>query len=77
MDQMQQLNSISTHPHEYEFFAFVVDGEVGKIFPVAISNEELVALWSSEPVIVKLTPEQKLVVGYGWTYDGNGGFTAP
>jgi hypothetical protein len=77
MDQTQPLNPISTHPHEYEFFAFVVDGEVGKVFPVPADNEELIALWTSNPIIVQLAPEQKGVVMYGWKHDGEGNFTAP
>lgn len=76
MSDQPQINPVS-HPEEFEFFAFVVDGEVATIFPVQHQAELLIAAWSSDPKIIKLTPEQKNVVQNGDLLSGDGTFTNP
>lgn len=69
----EQINPLppSMAPEQYEYFAFVVEGEVAVIMPVlAQSMEAHVAAWSSDPKVVRLTQEQKNVVQSGWTFDG-------
>lgn len=56
----------------FEFFAFVVDGEVTVIYPLQKAIESYVAAWSSDPKVVKLSDEQKNIVYSGWTYDESG-----
>jgi hypothetical protein len=73
------LSSSQISPDGFEFFAFVVDGKVAVVF---IANKESmhkeIAAWSSNPTIVKLTPEQKNVVLENWDYDAQTGeFSAP
>jgi hypothetical protein len=57
-------------PDEYEFFVFVVDGEVALKIPVHSQVEQMVAALSSDPKVVKLSTNDKLLVREGWTYDG-------
>lgn len=75
-DAQQPINPL-THPQEFEFFAFVVEGEVAVIVPVKNDAELLVAAWSSEPKVVKLLPEQKNVVQNGDLLGSDGTFTNP
>ncbi len=65
-------NTPYTTPEDYEFFAFVVDGEVAFKFPVQLSLDMMIAVFSSNPTVIKLSEEDKLRVTEGWTYDGNG-----
>jgi len=70
MSEMQPL-APSVAPEQYEFFAFVVEGEVAVVMPVHPTNMEAhIAAWSSDPKVVRLTPEQKNVVQSGWMFDG-------
>ena len=57
-------------PSEYEFFAFVVDGEVALKIPVHNQVEQMVAALSSDPKVVKLSSADKLMVREGWIYNG-------
>jgi|GEM_PF-6369463 len=75
-DTPQQINPVS-HPESFEFFAFVVDGEVGTIFPVHNQAELLIAVFSSDPKVIKLTPAQKNVVQNGDLLGAGGTFTNP
>lgn len=53
------------------FFAIVVDNEVTYLHVVNLSVEGMVAAFSSDPKIVRLTNEQVVQVMPGWTYDGS------
>jgi len=73
------LASPKITPDAYEFFAFVVGGDVAAVF---IAHKEgmqnYIDALSSNPVIVKLAPEQKNVVGTGWAYEEQTGqFSQP
>jgi hypothetical protein len=65
-------NPPTSAPEEYDFFAFVVDGEVAFKFPVHSSLELMVAAMSSNPTVIKLSEQDKTTVREGWTYDGVG-----
>jgi glyoxylate utilization-related uncharacterized protein len=71
--------SPAQNPDLFEFFAFVVDGEVAVTF--AAHKEYManyVAAWSSNPKTVVLSDAQKNVVGTGWVYDETtGAFAEP
>jgi hypothetical protein len=58
-------------PDEYEFFVFVIDGEVALKIPVHSQVEQMVAALSSDPKVIKLASNDKLLVREGWTYDGS------
>lgn len=58
------------YPEEFDFFAFVVDGEVAFKIPVQTIFEQMVAAMSSDPKVIKLSNNDKLSVVEGWTYDG-------
>lgn len=58
------------YPEDYEFFAFIVDGEVALKFPVQTAVEPMIAALSSDPKVIKLSVSNKLSVKEGWTYDG-------
>lgn len=58
------------NPEEYEFFAFVVDGEVTLKIPLHNSFEGMIAAMSSDPKVIKLSSPEKLSVIDGWTYNG-------
>ena len=66
-------------PTDYEFFAFVVEGEVANVWPIhKVLMAEAVAAWSSNPKVVVLTEDQKNVVNRHWSYDyETGAFTQP
>lgn len=55
----------ASHPERFEFFAFVVDGEVTMVIPVLNEAELLIASWSSDPKVVRLTEGEKNVVKQG------------
>ena len=73
------LNNPLENPEAFEFFAFVVDGKVATIFMASKENmQNYIAAWSSNPVTVKLTPEQKNVVLEDWNYNSQTGeFSQP
>lgn len=76
MSNTELIDPVS-HPEQFEFFAFVVDGEVATIFPVANQVELLIAAWSSNPTVIKLAPEQKNVVRNGDLLREGGTFVNP
>jgi len=55
----------ASHPERFEFFAFVVDGEVTTVIPIVKEAELLVASWSSDPKVVRLSESEKNVVKQG------------
>lgn len=64
-------------PEEHEVFAVVVDGEVALLIPAHKTNHAMyVAVWSSDPTVVKVHDNQKIDIRPGWLYDGTN-FTAP
>lgn len=68
------LNNPEISPAGYEFFAFVVGGNVGEIFTANKSGmQHYIDTFSSNPIVIKLTPEQKNVVKKGWSYDSETG----
>lgn len=71
--------SPEANPENFEFFAFVVDGQISAIFIASKEHmQDYISTWSSNPLTVKLTPEQKNVVAKGWNYNHEtGGFSAP
>jgi hypothetical protein len=73
------LASPKINPNGYELFAFVVSNKVSVIFTASKENmQDYIEAMSSNPLIVKLTPEQKNLVAKGWNYNPeNGGFSAP
>ena len=60
----------SQSPDEYEFFVFVIDGEVALKIPIQTTLELMVAALSSDPKVIKLSSQEKLSVKEGWTHDG-------
>lgn len=70
---MSDFKNPADHPEDYEFYAFVVDGEVAVVMPVSATNMPLHnAVFSSDPIVKKLSPEEKNVVSQGYTYDESG-----
>jgi len=68
------LNNPEISPAGYEFFAFVVGGNVGEIFIANKSGmQHYIDTFSSNPIVIKLTPEQKNVVKKGWGYNSETG----
>lgn len=69
---MSNTNDTAYSPDKFDYFAFVVDGEVAVIQYVRINSgaEDIRAAWSSDPKIIKLTDEQKATVQTGMMYDG-------
>lgn len=64
------LASPTITPDAYEFFAFVVNGEVSVVFIASKdSMQDYIDALSSNPLIVKLATAQKNVVGVGWAYE--------
>ena len=62
------------NPEAFEFFAFVVDGAVDAIFIASKETmQNYINAWSSNPITVKLTAEQKNVVQVDWSYDAESG----
>jgi hypothetical protein len=66
-------------PSDYEFFAFVVEGEVANVWPIhKLLMAEAVAAWSSDPKVIVLADDQKNVVNKRWLYNyETGAFTQP
>jgi hypothetical protein len=52
------------------YFAYVVDGEVTHLHTVEFGLEMIVASLSSDPKVVRLSPEQAIKVKGGWSFDG-------
>lgn len=77
----QQLGLLNPQisPERYEFFAFVVDDAVAVVFMATKDHmQKYIDTLSSNPTIVKLTPQQKNVVLTGWNYDSETGeFSEP
>ena len=73
------LASPKINPDAYELFAFVINNKVSVIFTASKENmQDYIQAMSSNPLIIKLTPEQKNIVVQGWDYNSeNGGFSAP
>ena len=66
------ISNLTEHPEEHELFAVVVDGEVALLIPChKVKNEMHVAIWSSNPQIVKVDEDSKTTVKPGWLYDGS------
>lgn len=73
---MSDFKNPVDHPEDFEFYAFIVDGEVATIMPVSSAMPLHNAVFASDPIVKKLSPEQKNIVSQGWTWDGNE-FVAP
>lgn len=60
-------------PDSWEFFAFVVDGEVANIFPVYKNDHSqgMIAAFSSDPKVIKLKDDEKNNVGVGMILDSH------
>lgn len=71
--------SPAQNPDLFEFFAFVVDGEVAVTFAAHKDYmANYIAAWSSNPKTVLLSGAQKNTVESGWAYDDETGtFTEP
>lgn len=69
---MSNTDNSAYSPDKFDYFAFVIDGEVAVIQYIRINGgaEDLRAAWSSDPKIIKLTDEQKATVQAGMLYDG-------
>lgn len=62
------------NPDAFEFFAFVVDGKVSIVFTADKQTmQDYVAAFSSNPTVVKLTPQQKNIITYNWNYNSQTG----
>lgn len=60
-------NTPMSNPELFEFFAFVVDGEVAVVIPTQKSIELMIAALSSDPKVVKLRTYEKNIISGGWT----------
>jgi len=60
----------------YSFFAFVIEGEVVLQHAVEKKLEMVDAIYSSTPLIVKLTADEATFVSQGYLYT-DGKFSAP
>ncbi len=70
---MSDFKNPADHPEDYEFYAFIVDNEVAVVMPVSVTNMPLHnAVFSSDPIVKKISTEQKNVVVQGYTYDESG-----
>jgi hypothetical protein len=69
---MSNIENKAYSSEKFDYFAFVIDGEVAVIQYVRINAgaEDIRAAWSSDPKIIKLTDEQKAIVQTGMMYDG-------
>jgi len=71
------FTTLMAAPEEHEVFAVVVDGEVALLMPAHKTNHEMyIAVWSSNPKVIKVDDATKTIVRPGWTYDGEN-FIAP
>jgi len=70
--QMSSLvENLAEHPDEHEVFAVVVDGEVALLIPChKVQNEMHVAIWSSDPKIIKVNETVKTTIRPGWFWNG-------
>jgi hypothetical protein len=73
---MSDFPNPAQSPEAYEFYAFIVDNEVAVVMPVSSAMPLHNAVFSSDPIIKKLSSEQKNIVVQGWTWDGTE-FVAP
>jgi len=70
-----EIKSPTDYPQDWEFFAFVIDGEVAVVMPMHKTNMPAhVAALSSNPKVIVLPEELKNVVKSGWKYS-NENFT--
>jgi hypothetical protein len=76
MSNFEPRKNPATHPDEFVEFAYIVDGEVTGLFSFEVTDELHVAMLQSNPIIVKLKPEDKGNIRYGYLYDGHN-FTRP
>jgi len=63
-------NPSTTHPEEYGFFAFIVDGKVAITFN---PHKERMSLeyetFLENPKVIRINNEQKFLVKSGWKYN--------
>jgi len=65
------VQNLNEHPDEHEVFAVVVDGDVALLIPChKTQNEMQIAIWSSDPKIVKVNENVKTTIRPGWFWDG-------
>lgn len=62
------MNTEQFSTENYNYYAFVVDGEVGFVMPVSKGVEHINAVFSSQAV-VHLIPQEKVEdITVGWQY---------
>ena len=65
------VQDFANNPSDHEVFAVIVESEVALLIPChKINNEMHVAIWSSNPQIVKVDENIKTTVRPGWLWDG-------
>ena len=64
------FNNLISKPDAHEVFAVVVDGETALVMPILKTSEMYLAVWSSNPTIIKVNDDQKTDIRPGWLYDG-------
>jgi len=69
---MSDIPNPNESPNDYEFYAFIVDNEVALIMPVWATMPLHHAVFSSDPIVRKLSAEEKNVVTQGYIYDESG-----
>lgn len=58
----------SPNQEDYEMFAMVIDGEIVHLHNIHKNAERLIAIYSSEPKIVKVPSALTPIIKIGWTF---------
>lgn len=70
------MSDISFNSDNFNYYAFVVDGEVAFVMPVSVNQEHINAVFASEAVVYAVSADKKGEVKVGWTY-ADGEFSPP
>lgn len=56
---------------DFEMFAFVIDGEIVHLHNIHKTADRMLAIYSSEPKIIKVPDALVPIVKIGWTFEEN------
>jgi hypothetical protein len=60
------------NPEDYEMFAMIIDGEIVHLHNIHKNADRMLAIYSSDPKIVKVPVALVPIIQIGWTYSDNG-----
>ncbi len=65
------VQNLNEYPDEHEVFAVVVDDDVALLIPChKTQNPMHIAIWSSNPKIIKVNENLKTTIRPGWFWNG-------